>query len=137
MVPAPKKQNTEIEIPKMDQVHNLLHLAQAEGHYLFPFIYLLVYTGMRRGEAMALRWTNVNLKGRYIDVVESAVQDGSGGVRPETPKTERSKRRIFLVPRTARLLALHKEAQRVQRAGSDPEDRTEDKDLVFPDYDGS
>lgn len=137
VVPAPKKQKKEIQIPEMDQVHHLLRQAKAEGHYLFVFIYLLVYTGMRRGEAMAVRWANVNLKERYIDVVEQAVQDGSGGVRLETLKTERSKRRLFLVPRTVRLLALHKEAQRAERAGSDPEELTEDKDLVFPDHDGS
>ena len=136
VVPPPKKQKIEIKAPHMQPVRDLLRLAEVESHYLFLFIYILVYTGMRRGEAMALRWANVNLLEGYVDVVESVVQDGEGGMRLETPKTERSKRRIFLALCAVRRLFSQLEAQRAERARSAPEKRAQDNDLVFPGKDG-
>ena len=43
-------------------------------------IILIAYTGMRVGEMTALKWKNVNLEERYIDIVESTgrIKDKNG-----------------------------------------------------------
>lgn len=45
----------------------------------FSLLHLATYSGMRRGEALALRWENVNLAGPSLRVMESAVKTRHGG----------------------------------------------------------
>lgn len=60
-------------------------LAAAAGLYR-PFILLLAYTGLRYGEAAAVRVCDVDLDRRRIRVVEALGRDG-GEVYVDTPKT--------------------------------------------------
>lgn len=55
---------------------------------------MLLYTGMRRGEALGLTWRNVHSD--HIDIVQAAVFDGNKTFIGE-PKTEAGKRSIPLV----------------------------------------
>lgn len=59
---------------------------------LFPL--MLLYTGMRRGEALGLKWRNVY--DDHIDVVQAAFFDGNHTIIGE-PKTDAAKRSIPLV----------------------------------------
>ena len=136
-VPPPKARKKELKIPSIKAVAELLCRAEEEKHYLFVFIHLLAYTGMRRGEAMALRWRNVNLRERYLDVEVSVVKTHHLGLILETPKTQHSKRRIYLVAPTVKLLARHKEEQQSTIHASDLPENVEHDDWVFPAEDGS
>ena len=60
-VRPPEKRHRRVIPPAVTAVQGLLRVAREEGHTLYPFLHLLTYTGMRRGEALALRWANVNL----------------------------------------------------------------------------
>ena len=135
-VPPPKAEPKEINIPTVRAVLEVLQLAEDEAHYLSLFIHVLVYTGMRRGEAMALRWENVNLKEGYLEVEESVVKTHHEGLKLETPKTKFSRRRIYLVGETIELLALHLKAQEADRFRRVEGDIIERTDLVFPGKDG-
>ena len=73
-VAPPVKRHRRVIPPAVAVVQALLRVAREEGHTLYPFLHLLTYTGMRRGEALALRWANVNLAGGYLTVVEAAVK---------------------------------------------------------------
>jgi integrase len=53
-----------------------------------PLLMLAALTGMRRGELCALRWTDVDLVGRELDVSRSVVVV-PGGVTEKTTKTDR------------------------------------------------
>lgn len=57
----------------------------------YSFIYLLAYTGMRRGEAQGLRWSDIDFLKRTLTVDRTRDQKG---VRK--PKTKRSRRTILL-----------------------------------------
>ena len=55
-VSPPVRRHRPVVPPPVAVVQDLLRLAREEGHhYLYPFLHLLTYTGMRRGEALALR----------------------------------------------------------------------------------
>ena len=110
-VATPKAPRLRVYPPDVEQVQDLLRLAEDEDHYLFVFLNLDARTGMRRGEMMALRWENVNLEEGYLLVVESAVKTHSEGVCLETPKTEQGKRRIDLDGSMVELLVQHKQRQ--------------------------
>jgi integrase len=64
------------------------------------FTLLLVLTGLRVGELLALRWGNVDLKARLLRVVET-VYDGHF----DKPKTKRGMRTIPIGAETAEILA--------------------------------
>ena len=61
---------------------------------LFP--YMLLYTGMRRGELLALRWEDIDLKAGVIHVTKSVYFAGSASIVKE-PKTESGKRTVVLL----------------------------------------
>ena len=66
--PSPPKE--EAYSPQLDEVLGLLKLAADEGNPLPPFIHLIAFTGMRRGEGLALTWDNVNLDEGVVHVLQ-------------------------------------------------------------------
>lgn len=61
---------------------------------LFP--YMLLYTGMRRGELLALRWEDIDLEAGVIHVSKSVYFAGSASIVKE-PKTESGKRVVVIL----------------------------------------
>lgn len=67
-----------------------------EAEYSFHLLYrVLMYTGVRIGEALALTWDQINLDEKYIDVKYSAYYR-NGKVHIGTVKTSQSNRRIYI-----------------------------------------
>ena len=73
LVPRPPKRRSEAKSPEIRAVKDLLELAESEGHFLYPCIRLIAYTGLRRGEVCALRWPSVDLEKGYLLVTGSLV----------------------------------------------------------------
>ena len=61
---------------------------------LFPF--MLLYTGLRRGELLALRWEDIDLEAGVIHVSKSVYFAGSASIVKE-PKTESGKRVVVIL----------------------------------------
>ena len=126
-VTPPVKRHRRIVPPTIAVVQDLLRLAREERHTLYPFLHLLTYTGMRRGEALALRWANVNLDGGYLTVVEAAVKTRTQGLILTEPKSHHSLRTIDLDDETADVLGQHRERQL-----QDGQPTNDPAALVFP-----
>ena len=124
-LPAVTKQ--EVIPPEIDIVQQLLELAAEEAHPLFPFLFMVTYTGMRKGEAWGLRRRHVHLDQGTIDVVEAVVRTRHSGNVRNRPKTEKGVRTIDLPDVAVEFLRRHL-AQQGEDAGPD--------DLVFPGKDG-
>lgn len=72
---------------------------------------LLAMTGMRRSEAVGLRWSDVDLPAGALTIAQAAtVVDGEEVV--DVPKTRRSRRTIDLDPDTTVMLERHQDEQR-------------------------
>lgn len=81
------------EVPTNDQLQKVREgLGQEFG--LFPFI--LMYTGMRRGELLALRWEDIDRENRVIHISKSVYFEGITP-RIKEPKTEAGKRSVVLL----------------------------------------
>ena len=50
----------------MEQVLALLARAEDEAHPLWAFLHLVVYTSMRRGEALALLWSHLDRRTVFV-----------------------------------------------------------------------
>lgn len=101
----------KITPPEMLPVKQLLNLARVEQHSLFTFIYVLNYTAMRRGEAMALDWSCVDWDQRVINVRVAAKKTHTHGMLIEAPKSLSGIRAIALDVGTVEVLRRHQESQ--------------------------
>jgi integrase len=88
-------------------------LASTAPDRLYPLYALAASTGMRRGELLALRWTEVG--DSWVRVVRTR-SVSTGAPREGTPKTARSRRRIDVGPSTAADLEALRVAQSAEGA---------------------
>ena len=116
LVSPPSVEKKQVPMPDISAVLRVLDLARSIDHYLWPCIHLVAYTGMRRGEALGLKWENVDLDNQLIHVVDSLVITSLGPLR-QPPKTNSGERIIDLDSDTVAVLRSHRENQS-QRAAS-------------------
>ena len=57
--PAPRVDAPEVEIIPADQIGDVV--AKLRGRAIYPKVILALFTGMRRGEILGLRWRHVDL----------------------------------------------------------------------------
>ena len=95
---------------------------------------LLATTGMRRGEALGLRWADLDLDAGRARVVQTIIQIG-GVASVGEPKTGRGRRSVSLDSATVAVLREHRHRMHQERllVGAD----FNDLDLVFHQPDGS
>jgi len=95
---------------------------------------LLATTGMRRGEALGLRWHDVDLDNGRVRVVQTIIQIGTK-VSISQPKTSRGRRAVSLDPATVAVLRECRRRMLQERMLIGPD--FHDLDLVFHRPDGS
>jgi integrase len=89
-----------------------------------------MYTGMREGELLALRWSNVDLKEGVLQVRES-LSYVRGTFLFTTPKTRRSRRDILLAEEVREAMQMHRSRQLTWKM-SHRDAWDESLNLVFP-----
>jgi integrase len=132
-VRPPRPQSQEIAILSKAEVATILRDAMALGtHSLYLPILVAVTTGIRRGELLGLRWSDIDLKVARLTINQS-LERLQGKTVFKAPKTRNSRRTITLPALTVEALAKHKLAQAEERLSfglGKPE-------LVFAHADGS
>jgi len=109
-------------------------LDASASHRFGPLYEFLAFTGLRRGEACALRWKDVSLESRVLNVKSSLVQVGPKWLEGK-PTTDSGERRVDLGERTVTLLLQVQLAQSQERKLWGAAHR--DNDRVFAREDGS
>jgi integrase len=104
-------------------------LKVAVDERLYALYVLALCLGLRRGELLGLRWSDIDLAAETLEVAVSLQRVG-GALRLVPPKTDDSARTIPLPPICVNALREHAERQAVERvaAGMD----WENHGLVFP-----
>ena len=119
-------------------LHLFLDYAKDSPYYCL--FYLGLFTGMRRAELLALRWSDIDLDlcqlyvNRSIQYVRG--DDKKNRIVFREPKTSKSRRMIALSPSTVIALREHKAKETELRISLGYLPPT-DNDLVFSHYDGT
>ncbi len=130
-VTLPKVEHQEIMVLTKSQTGSLIQ--SLEGHWIYPIVLLALTSGMRRGEILALKWSNISLEGGWLRVIQS-VEQTKAGKRLKDVKTKHGRRKISLPLMTVNMLRQHKarQAEELLRLGV----RQSDDTLAFTSRDG-
>ena len=115
-----------------DDILRFLDAARETPYYVL--FCTLLYTGLRRGELLALRWCNVDVDMATLYVVETAFKLSTGEYVIKEPKTPHSRRPVALSPSLALLLRKYRSDQELLWAQLGRELR--DDEFVFARVDG-
>lgn len=120
-VKPPRLERHELVIPTPAESAKLLQTTS--GLRLYPLWAWLSLTGTRKGEALGLRWTDIDW------TTGSATIQRTFGGRLGPTKTARSTRTISLAPHLLTLLKQRRQAQRLERLAAG--DEWQETGLVF------
>lgn len=101
-VKPPKKKAPERKAFSDGDIAAIYHFSLSDSFGL-PIV-LLLLSGMRRGELLALRWTDIDMDEEIIHIRRAIKADGSEG----EPKSEKSKRDIPIIPELKSILGAFK-----------------------------
>lgn len=129
----PRKQRKDILVLDREKRLRFLQEAFSTSPRYFPIFMTIIYTGLRRGEVLALKWDKVDLNKKLLTVTETInrqrVKNGTTELVFNDPKTFKSKRTIHLSDPVVQILKRHKEKQQEDKELVD--DLYQDNNLVF------
>jgi integrase len=126
----PALRRREMQTLSVTEANRLVAMAYADEDRYAPLWRLLVDTGARIGEALALTWTDLNVDKATLTIqrtLRGCNRDGSPRFGP--PKTERSRRTVTLTPETVKALRTHRAHQNEEKLAYGPD--YADHGLIF------
>lgn len=93
-VDPPRLKAKDISTWTMEESNTFMESAKENKFYI---VFLLaLYTGMRRGEILGLRWKHVDFENRNLSVTQTLYRTREKGLIFQEPKTKNAKRQIAL-----------------------------------------
>ena len=126
----PKPKTVEMQFLDENQVQQLLITAKARNDRLFALYHLAIATGMRQGELLGLKWSDLEWEQGLLQVQRQLTIKKGGGFEFTAPKTKSGIRRIDLGENTLRILREHRQQQLVQMQMAG--ETWQENDLIFP-----
>ena len=111
----PPKKSREMKVLTQNEIVRFLNRAKEEGYY--ELFLLELGTGMRRGEILALKWSDLNFKTGELQITRQ-VNVIHGETIISEPKTKSSIRTVILPPLLRKILSKYK--------------KTVESELIFP-----
>ncbi len=125
----------KVDAPTVEEVNAFLTaVRETKSPMWYAYTVLVASTGMRRGEACALKWGDVDLDAREVRIERVAIDvDHIGKLIKDYPKTRGSIRTIKVDPIVARILGEQRDRLEQARAGVATKTRVEACYVFSPD----
>ena len=121
---------TKKEMRALDQNEVQRFLVCARPSRFYYFYYLAIITGMRLGELMGLKWSDIDFQNMTISVCRQAQDIRGRGIIFSTPKTRSGIRKIRIQQHT--LDALLQQKELIQQFKNKAKHKWVEHDLIFP-----
>jgi len=92
-----------------------LLLNNLSTYRLYAFFFLACHTGARRGELVALRWSDINFNNQTLSINKTRGKSWGTDYEEDTTKNENGMRAIELSSDTVDVLKAHQERQNLER----------------------
>jgi integrase len=112
LVSPPPVPDAEIVILTEEQIAVTLRYLQ--GRTLRPIVSFLLGTGARRGEALALRWSDIDFQKNVVRI-ERSLEQTKGSLRIKSPKTKNGRRSVTISPWLVAEIRSHRARQDERR----------------------
>jgi len=129
--PRSTRNRTEAKVLSPAQVKALLTAASEAGTRNEALYVVAVHTGLRQGELLGLKWSDVSLEDAGRLSVRRSLKVTEGGLDFGPPKNKASRRSVPLNKTAVAALRAHRTRQNKERLRS-PGSDWRDLDLVFP-----
>nr|WP_173079134.1 site-specific integrase [Phytohabitans rumicis] len=123
-----------VKVWEPEQLGEFLDAIAGDGERLYPMLHLAAFAGLRRGELCGLRWCDVDLDARTVDVAWQRTS-ARHKVVESRPKTDGSESMVDIDEGTAEVLRAWRKQQIQERLAWGP--AWQDTGLVFTREDGS
>lgn len=110
-----KVQSKETPTLQIRDIRKLLELLSKENIVYKTIISLIIYTGMRRSEALALYWEDIDFTNKILKVRRGIILTKGNVIVEKQPKTEKGIRNITLPENAVKLLREYKKWQDIER----------------------
>lgn len=108
-VSPPKVERPELEVWTDDEAKKFL--AHIKEHRLYPAYYLVMTTGMRRGEVLGLRWQDINWDQQLLSIRQMVTAPKGKPKISKMTKNDASRRSISLAVTEMEILKEHRRRQ--------------------------
>ncbi|MBB3113615.1 integrase [Paenibacillus phyllosphaerae] len=115
-IEKPRVPHRELQVWDPEYVGQFLTHIKGRSRYSIAF-YLAVMTGMRQGEILGLRWSDIELNGGIIRIQQTLSHDGKQLIAGA--KTAGSIRSVTISPATIQMLQEHRQLIDQERAAGD------------------
>ena len=107
----PKKERTEMKVLPPEKLADFFREAKETG--VFELYYLDLSTGLRRGELLGLKWSDIDFEKRTLEV-KRQIQRVNGVIQETASKTHNAYRKILLPVEAVEILQQYKAKQAIE-----------------------
>ena len=124
----PRTRRKEMRTLSPEQARRLLAAAEESRHAVL--LQLAITTGLRQGEILALRWSDIDFDSGCLMVQRQLQRVGGRGLVFSEPKTSAGRRKVALGP--GMMAALDRQRSTVKAMSEAADGRWQENALVFP-----
>ncbi|WP_458117949.1 site-specific integrase [Bacillus sp. PK6-026] len=95
-VKAPRRTKKNVETWSIEECNTFLNRMRQQKEHIFMLYYLALYTGMRRGEILGLKWQDIDFEDKRIYVRNSLYYVSGQGLVLQSTKTKSGNRNIAI-----------------------------------------
>ncbi len=133
-IELPKEELTEIEVFSLDEVDEIMKALESESIKIRALVEIAIFTGMRRGEIVGLKWNDIDFENQKLHVRRSIYKPKKRKAFETATKSESSIRHISIPEQLCKTLTEYRVQQ--DRHISFLGDEWHDFGYIFTEEDG-